>query len=326
MCFKFYIKFIFSFFLLIGVALSCKKETSLEKHIAEINTQITTERFDRLFASVTTENLPKLKTAYPFMFSKKYKDSFWLAKKEDTLQKQLFNEVAKTFTNFQEIENEIEWLFNHIKYYFLDFNTPRVITITNDVDYRNNVIVTDTIILIALDNYLGSEHPFYTNIPNYLKANFKKSQVVVDLAKAYSEKYIYQPQRRTLLDEMIFYGKQLYFEELTIPFKTEAELIGYSESQLNWAIKNEEYIWRYFVERELLFSTDAKLPSRFINNAPFSKFYLESIDAESPGRIGQYVGWQIVRAYMQNNEATLNDMLKKSTDDIFNNSKFKPRK
>lgn len=302
MCFKFYIKFIFSFVLFTGIAFSCKNETSLEKHIAQINTQIKIERFDRLFDSVATENLPELKIAYPFMFSEKYTNSFWLAKKEDTLQKQLFNEVAKIFSNFHEIETEIEWLFNHIKYYFLDFNTPRVITITNDVDYRNKVIVTDTITLIALDNYLGSEHQFYSNIPNYIKANFKKSQVVVDLARAYSENYIYQPQRSTLLDEMIFLGKQLYFKELTIPFKTDAELIGYSESQLNWAIKNEAYIWRYFVERELLYSTDTKLLSRFINNAPFSKFYLEYIDAESPGRIGQYIGWQIVRAYMQHNK------------------------
>lgn len=326
MCFKFYIKFIFSFVLFTGIGFSCKNETSLEKHIAQINTQIKIERFDRLFDSVATENLPELKIAYPFMFSEKYTNSFWLAKKEDTLQKQLFNEVAKTFSNFHEIETEIEWLFNHIKYYFLDFNTPRVITITNDVDYRNKVIVTDTITLIALDNYLGSEHQFYSNIPNYIKANFKKSQVVVDLARAYSENYIYQPQRSTLLDEMIFLGKQLYFKELTIPFKTDAELIGYSESQLNWAIKNEAYIWRYFVERELLYSTDTKLLSRFINNAPFSKFYLEYIDAESPGRIGQYIGWQIVRAYMQHNKTPVDNMLKKSTDDIFNNSKFKPRK
>ena len=95
---------------------------------------------------------------------------------------------------------------------------------------------------------------------------------------------------------------------------------------MNWAITNESYIWRYFVERELLFSTDAKLPGRFIIDAPFSKFYLEEIDADSPGRLGQYIGLQIVRAYMQQNDAPLKEMLIKSTEDIFNNTKFKPRK
>ena len=89
---------------------------------------------------------------------------------------------------------------------------------------------------------------------------------------------------------------------------------------------NESYIWRYFIERELLFSTDLKLSGRFITPAPFSKFYLEDIDAESPGRLGQYIGWQIVRAYMQQNDVSLKDMLLKSPEEIFNNSKFKPRK
>ncbi|GAA4798893.1 gliding motility lipoprotein GldB [Litoribaculum gwangyangense] len=308
------------------VVVSCKKENTLEKDIANINADIKVERFEKLFANVTPENLPKLKTAYPFMFPEKYTDSFWLAKKEDTLQILLFNEVDKTFEDFKETEAEIESLFNHLKYYFSEFHPPRVITTTNDVDYRNKVVVTDTIDVIALDNYLGSEHEFYINIPKYLAANFKKEQLVVDVAKAYAEKYIYHPQRKTLLDEMIYYGKQLYFEDVVIPFKTEAQRIGYTEAQLDWANRNEAYIWRYFVERELLYSTDSKLLGRFIIDAPFSKFYLEDIDTDSPGRLGQYIGWQIVRAYMKENEVSLKDMLIKSTEDIFNNSKFKPRK
>ena len=125
---------------------------------------------------------------------------------------------------------------------------------------------------------------------------------------------------------MIFYGKQLYFKDVVIPFKTEAERISYTQEQLDWARANESYIWRYFVERELLFSTDSKLPSRFINPAPFTKFYLEEIDSESPSRLGQYTGWQIVKSYMENNDISLRDMLQTSSEEIFNKSKFKPKK
>ncbi|MGA1227387.1 MAG: gliding motility lipoprotein GldB [Tamlana sp.] len=305
---------------------SCKKVNQVENDVAKINTDVEIERFDRFFAEMKVNDLPKLKKAYPFMFSEKFEDSLWLAKKKDTLQIQLLNEVGNTFADFTDIENEIESLFNHLKYYFPEFHSPRVITYTNDVDYRNKVIVTDTIALVALDNYLGSDHEFYGNIARYLSANFKKEQIVVDLANAYAEKYIYQPNRKTLLDEMIYYGKQLYFKDIMIPFKTEAERIAYSPAQLDWAKVNESYIWRYFVEREMLYSTDSKLPSRFIVDAPFTKFYLEEIDTESPGRLGQYIGWQIVRAYMDNNKTSLKDLLIKSTEEIFNNSKFKPRK
>ena len=75
----------------------------------------------------------------------------------------------------------------------------------------------------------------------------------------------------------------------------------------------------------MLFSTDNSLPNRFIALAPFSKFYLE-LDSESPGRLGQYIGWQIVRAYMKNNKVSLMDMMQKDAEEIFNNSNFKPSK
>ena len=307
-------------------AMSCKKESQLEEEIANINIDINVERFDKLFAELSLNELPKLKKAYPFMFSEKYQDSFWIEKKADTLQQQLYAEVEKTFSDFDTTENEIESLFNHLKYYFPEFNPPRVITVTNDVDHRYKVIVTDTIALAALDNYLGSNHEFYGSIQKFITQNLTKEQLVVDLAGEYAKKYVYQQQPKTLLDQMIYFGKQLYFKDVVIPFKSEAERIGYSQEQLDWAIANENYIWRFFVDRELLFSTDSKLPGRFINSAPFSKFYLEEIDADSPGRLGQYIGWQIVRAYMDQNDASLKDLLIATTEDIFNNSKFKPRK
>ena len=99
----------------------------------------------------------------------------------------------------------------------------------------------------------------------------------------------------------------------------------YTEEQLKWAQENEAYIWMYIIEKELLYSTDPELNNRFINPAPFSKFYLE-IDNESPGRIGQFIGWQIVRAYMQNNPVPLHEMLLKDAKSLFEESKFKPDK
>ena len=124
---------------------------------------------------------------------------------------------------------------------------------------------------------------------------------------------------------LIYYGKQLYFMDKVIPFKTDAEKIAYTQEKLEWSKANEFQIWQYFVDRELLFSTDSKLPGRFINPAPFSKFQLEQIDNESPGKIGQFIGWMIVRSYMENNEVSFQEMLSKSAEEIFNNSNYKPQ-
>ena len=152
------------------------------------------------------------------------------------------------------------------------------------------------------------------------------SQIVSNLASEYAKRYTFQSQKKTLLDDMIYFGKQLYFKDKMIPFVSDEVKIGYSKEQLEFAQANEGQIWSNFIENEYLFSTDSSLPGRFIADAPFSKFYLQ-LDSESPGRLGRYIGWQIVRAYMNNNnDVTFLEMMKKDATEIFNKSNYKPPK
>ena len=304
---------------------SCKHENELETEIAKIDVKVNVERVDLAFADATPDDLPKLKATFPFLFSEHIPDSLWVQQMKDTLQQELSAEVKKTFTDFDDIHSDIRGLFQHLKYYDTSFSEPRVITITSYVDYRNKTIVTDSILIIALDTYLGSDHKFYADIPRYIAQNMNKSEIIVDVTSKYAEKYIFQSQRKSLLDEMIYFGKELYFEDMMIPSKSDAEKIGYTQEQLDWAAANEEQVWSYFIEREMLYSTDRDLPSRFIADAPFSKFYLD-LDNQSPGRIGQYMGWQIVRAYMKKNDVSMMDMLQKDALEIFKDSNFKPKR
>ena len=313
-------------FLILGlIFVSCDNDSKLENEIAKIDSNFQVERFDKAFLEATPKDLPKLKTAYPFLFSKRVPDSIWVYRINDTLQDQLLTEVNKAYPEFDTTKEELSSLFQHLKYYDKTFSIPRVITLTNDVAYRDKVIVNDSLVLIALDNYLGESHKFYQNISMYITANMKKDQIVPDIATAYAKKYIYQSNRKTLLDEMIYFGKILYFKDVIIPFKTDAAKIGYTEDQIKWAEANESPIWSYFIEKELLYSTDTKLPNRFIADAPFSKFYLE-FDNESPGRLGQYIGWQIVRAYAETTGADLMKIMEAEPEDLFQKSKFKPKK
>jgi uncharacterized protein YjaZ len=124
---------------------------------------------------------------------------------------------------------------------------------------------------------------------------------------------------------MIYQGKQLYLKDLFLPNYSDAEKMGYTPEQITWCQENESYMWRYFIEKEMLYSDDQKLITRFINPAPFSKFYLE-IDNESPGQVGAWIGWQMVRSYMENNEVPVPDLLKTDAKEIFLKSKYKPKK
>ena len=125
---------------------------------------------------------------------------------------------------------------------------------------------------------------------------------------------------------MIDTGKGLYLKDALLEEEyTDAEKMGYTKEQLQWCQENESYIWRYFIDGQLLYDDDQKLIPRFISPAPFSKFYLE-IDNESPGRVGAWLGWQIVRSFMKNNEVSLPQLMQLSAKEIFEKSNYKPKK
>ena len=304
---------------------ACDSKSKREKEIEAIPMDVDVVRFDKEFAAASVQDIPKLKKEYPQFFPKQFADSVWVSRIQDTLQQQLDAEVAKQFPDNSEIEDQLTPLFQHIQYYFPEFTPPTIFTVTSDVDYNNKVIATDTMLIVALDTYLGSDHRFYEGIQKYISKDLKPAQLAPDVASIYARQLISKPQKRDLLAQMIFFGKELYLKDLWLPNISDNEKIGYTEAELKWAEENEEYMWRYFVEKELLYSTNPKLPARFINKAPFSKFYLE-IDNQSPGMVGRYLGWQIVRAYMENNSVDLKKMLQEKPETIFNNSKYKPKK
>ena len=321
-------KWVNKFFSILGVValISCNEEDKLEEEIAKIPVDLKVERFDRQFAEATAADLPVLKTKYPFLFPEQFHDSVWMSKLNDTIQHELLGEVDQVFGDFEEEEEALTSLFQHIRYYFPGYSIPEVITLTSDVRYDDRVILTNRLLLLGLDNYLGQDHRFYRSISRYIAKGLDKKYLVSDVANAFAKTINQYPRNRTFLSRMVYYGKELYLKDKLIPNATDAQKIGYSEEELLWAQENEEQIWRYFVERELLYSTDASLDRRFLDPAPFSKFQLE-LDSESPGRLGRFVGWQIVRAFAERNaEVDLVQLLDTRADELFKKANYKPKK
>ena len=106
---------------------------------------------------------------------------------------------------------------------------------------------------------------------------------------------------------------------------SDADKIGYTTQELDWAKDNEYFIWQYFLTQEYLYSTNSRLKSRFIDPAPYSKFNLD-LDNETPGMIGQWIGWQIVRQYVESNSVNVADLMRLSAQELYENSRYKPAK
>ncbi len=303
---------------------ACEKKTATEKAIENIPVKLEVDRFDKKFFESKPENLQDLKNQYPFFFPGN-DDNMWRERITDPQWRELYTEVEKKYDNFDKEASDIEELVKHIKHYFPNLNSnPKIITIIGDMDSDMKAIYTDSLLIVSLELYLGKEHKFY-EYPAYIKKNFEATQITSDLAQDFAERHIAPPRDKTLLSQMIYNGKILYLKDLLIPSNSDAQKIGYTPEEIFWAEENENYMWRYFIDNKLLFDTSSKLANRFINPAPFSKFYLE-IDNESPGSIGRWIGWQIVRSYAKNNEVSLEALLQTDSKELFDKSKYKPKK
>lgn len=318
-------KYSLSITVLLLFLISCKNELKIPKEILNVSAPISIERFDKAFYNVTPTSLDSLQGEYPFLFPMQYSQEFWLEKSRDTLQQELVSEVSKVFPNNEMLEKELQLFFKHLKFYYNEIEIPKIITLISEVDYKSRVILRKNLLLLALDCYLGENHHFYDDISLYLAQDFEKELLVVDVAMAYTNKIITKPDRRTFLSNLIMYGKRLYIARQLLPKKTVAQVFSYTPDEWQWNVDNESLIWRYFVDQELLYSSDRNLLPRFLYPAPFSKFY-RAFDSQSPDRVGQFVGYQIVNAFMQNNNVSLQELKHISSETIFSQSRYKPKK
>ncbi len=311
----------------IGLLLfSCNNQSKVEKAVEEIPVEMKVIRFEQAFFDAKPEDLNNIKAEYPDFFPEGTPDAVWIDKMQHPQWRELYQEVEKKYKNFGTQQSEIENLFKHIKYYFPTIKTPTIYTVISEMDNNNKAIYANDKLVIALELYLGKEHKFYGEFPTYLRQNFEEKQMLPDIVTSFAYGILPAPKDKDLVSLMINSGKELYLKDILLPEYSDAERIGYSEDQIKWSKENESYIWEYFINDKLLYSSDSKLANRFINVAPFSKFYLE-IDNESPGRIGQWIGWQIVRSFMENNpKVSIQDLIKMNEKDIFELSKYKPKK
>ena len=305
---------------------ACQDEFTNESDIESISVSISFDRFDLKFYDQPSEVIPELKKKYPFLFPKQFSDSVWISRQKDSLQLLLQSEVNKTFKDIELFERDVDHLFKHIKYFFPFAKIPRVITLTNNVDYQIKTVYSDSLLLISLDTFLGSENHLYDGIPTYIRKELDPKYITIQIADKFGAFIIPPVEDRTFLARMIYEGKKLYLNDLIIPHVPIEDRIAFTKEEFNWALENEKYVWQYFIEKQVLYQTQLEWVQRFIEPAPFSKFYLQ-LDNETPGRIGSWLGWQIVNSYMiQFPETPLDELLKMSAQKLFNLSKYKPKR
>jgi len=304
---------------------ACQDKNPLIVDVSHIPTKVEIIRFDLDFYGKKPNQLSEIKQKYPYMFPAKTPDSIWLKKMQDSLLLDLKIQVDSVFPNLKAFRPKIRNVFKHIKYYFPEFKEPKIITLYSDWNYMRKAVYTDSLLLLTLDNFLGNNNRLYKGIPQYIRQNMFPDYIPVAIANSIVEAQVIPPKSKNFLAKMIHYGKRLYLLDAYMPQIPDSLKIGYSAKKMKWAKNNEEKVWEFFIDRDLLYSNASSLDMRFLNLAPYSKFY-SKVDMETPGYIGRYIGWQIVRSYMQKNKVSLQKLLKTPEEEIFKKSKYKPKR
>ncbi len=242
----------------------------------------------------------------------------------DENMKTLYEDVQFEYEDLSGIEQDLTEAFRYFSYHFPDSVIPNVVFNISALNYA--IVATPTTLGIGLDMFLGADYPVYPMIglPKYMYDNMKREQIVPQAMKGWLQStYETDAVRNTLLDYMVFEGKLLYVLDATLRSSPDSTKIGFSSSAMKWCQDYEARIWAHLIEQELLYATEYMNINKWINQAPF----VAGIPKDSPGRLGQWVGWQIVRKYMDENpDVTLIELMNnQNSQDILTRSKYKPK-
>jgi hypothetical protein len=245
----------------------------------------------------------------------------------DTLLISMYNRSQQVYPDLKTIENELTSGLRRFHYYFPEINLPEFYTYISGVDFEAPVLTDGNAMVIALDCYLGADETIYRKmgIPNYISNRMTSSHLVNDVFKTfYSTYFETDKQSKTILDEMIKAGKQYYFLEAMQPDLPDHLLIGYSKEQLDWLKAHEADVWAFLVGEQMLYANDFQKFRKLFGDGPFT----QDFSTEAPARIGEWVGWQIIRHYVKSNpEICIKKLIGiQDSQDILTDSRYRPKK
>jgi hypothetical protein len=244
--------------------------------------------------------------------------------KSDSIVRIAYEDVNKTYPDLKKLTAELTTAFKYFRYYFPDKYIPKVYTYISG--FNQSVILTDSVLAIGLDKYLGAGYELYNSLRfhKYLSQNMYPEKIVSDYIEIWTGNVWELNTRKNndLISKMLFEGKILYATKMILPDAPDIHIFGFTPAQLRWCKNNEKTMWITLIENKLLFSTDHFMIRKLTDFAP----YTSEFTAESPGKACNWIGFNIITAYMKNNPQTSLRSLMDNDDyhKIFEQAKYKP--
>ena len=230
------------------------------------------------------------------------------------------------FPATDDIKKELTEVFKHYTYYFPERKLPAVITMMSG--FNSPSVMFDSTLAIGLEMYLGSNHKFYQMLamPRYKSMFMNKENLVPDATRNWMiSEFPYNMNKNDFLSEITYIGKIMYLTDALLPLAVnDTTKIQYTKPQMDYCKQNEFNVWSYFAAQQLLYTTDQAEIMKYTSDGPFTS----ALSKESAPRIGYWIGWQIVRQYMDKNpDITLQQLMEENdAQKILMKAKYKPSK
>jgi hypothetical protein len=317
----------------------CKRQNRFDVDVDKISLKITIQRFDKDLFSIDTshvqDGITKLHQKYgsPYMnlyFSKVMQldstgdarlNGLTAAFLKDTAVRSVFRESLRQYSNISDIEAKVTDAFKRIHYFFPEKKIPQLYLHVSM--FNQSLVVDQNIISLSVDNYLGANYYWYKKVVyDYLRPNMCREKVASDFVTAYLMTEFPAPNSERFLDNMLFRGKMMFALSVLMPKEKPETLMGYTKAQMDWCSRNEKSMWLNIMDGKQLYSSDPMMSNAYLNDAPFTSI----VSQDSPGRVGTWIGWQIVKQYMEHHQdVTLQALLADNNyQQLLEQSGYKP--
>ncbi len=319
----------------LALAFGCKnKSCDLPSEISRIPVDIEIQRLEKPFYEVQTKADMLRFIGQDTLFADKFLQRDLYPSDSDLVNalqglatndelRKLAGEAEQKFGDMGQEERDLETAFKVIKYHYPEFKEPVVKTFVSG--FNQDFFISDSLLVFGLDFFVGKEASYRPDTYAYILQRYERENMVPSAMLLLSNRFNkVNAVNRNLLSEMVNAGKAYYFVQTVMPCTPDSLIIGYTKQQVADLQYNEGKVWAHFIEKSLLYEKSPFLLTKYIGERP----NVPEIDANAPGRIGTWVGWQIVKAYMERHPAITLPQLMQETDFqmILNESKYRPEK
>lgn len=329
--------------------ISCKGKKNIPD-VSNIKVDIKLERFDKDFFALDSNNaapgLEQLHTRYPILSNIFLQNVLGLDSASTLegvkhflhLNQNIFDSAEIVFKNTASLEKDFQRAFQFVKYYFPAYKLPNIVTIVGPINALaklGNELTPDFIgpdfLGISLQFYLGKNYSIYKDpffidnvAPQFRSRRFSKEYIVPDAMKLIvDDLFPDKSPGKSLIDQMIEKGKQWWLLDKFLPEIQDSLKTGYTQQQLEWCKENEGLIWSTLIGNNDINSIDPVTIQNYIGEGPFTQGFSQ---AYSPGNIGQWIGWQIIKKFVEKNpDMKPDDVMKTDAKKILETAKYKPK-